>query len=122
MKEVKVKRVELLLKVRTNRDAHVAELKLAKIGWRDQVEAAMVKNLRNLRAGRDFERYVALDMPQDHTADYDRVVSMLDMSADEDIVLTAQEFDQYVMDNWAWANHKLLNSGYAMSASAKVQL
>ncbi|HXM03797.1 MAG TPA: hypothetical protein VN939_14390 [Chthoniobacterales bacterium] len=40
--------------------------------------------------------------PVDHTADYDRVISMLEMSAQDLVQVSAEQFDQYVLDNWRW--------------------
>jgi hypothetical protein len=38
---------------------------------------------------------------------------MLEMSVDDIIVLTSQEFDCYVMDNWTWKqNVTVRNSSY----------
>ena len=45
-------------------------------------------------------RSINLAEPVDHTADYDRILAMLEMSVDDTISLSAQEFNQYVLDNW----------------------
>ncbi len=58
--------------------------------------------LADARAGKSIRRVVNLLEPQDHTADYDRTIAMLEMCVDEQIEITSAEFDCYVMDNWAW--------------------
>ena len=52
------------------------------------------------KAGRSISRSINLAEPVDHTADYDRILAMLEMSVDDTISLSAQEFNQYVLDNW----------------------
>ncbi len=49
----------------------------------------------------------------DMTKEYDRVIKMLEMSVDTQIELSSSEFQNYVMDDWAWSdNAKLSNSTY----------
>lgn len=41
-------------------------------------------------------------VPEDHTDEYDQLLEMLAMSVDDEVELTAQEFAQYVRDDWSW--------------------
>jgi hypothetical protein len=93
MNDVKVKREELLNKVRANRDAHRSLFLLAQEGYRKLVIEELDKMLANARAGLPIKRSVSLTEPSDHTKDYDRVVAMLEMSVEETITLEAQDFD-----------------------------
>jgi hypothetical protein len=49
--------------------------------------------LADAKEGRPIQRSVTLTEPSNHTKDYDRVITMLEMSVDETIVLDAGEFD-----------------------------
>ena len=84
MNEVKVKREELLTKVRANRDAHRSLFLLAQEGYRKLVIEELDKMLADARAGLPIKRSVSLTEPSDHTKDYDRVVAMLDERGRDD--------------------------------------
>jgi hypothetical protein len=105
MNTVKVKREELLTKVRANRDAHRSLFLKAQEGYRKLIIEELDRMLAEAKAGRRISRSINLAEPTDHTSDYDRVIMMLEMSVDDTVVLDANEFDQYVRDRWAWSHH-----------------
>lgn len=104
MNTVKVKRQELLTKVRANRDAHRELFLKAQEGYRKLIIEELDRMLAEAKAGRRISRSINLAEPLDHTSDYDRVIMMLEMSVDDTIVLDATQFDQYVRDHWAWSH------------------
>jgi hypothetical protein len=103
MNQVKVKRQDLLTKVRANREAHRSMFLKAQEGYRKLIIEELDRMLVEAKAGRRISRSINLAEPTDHTSDYDRVVMMLEMSVDDTIVLSASEFDQYVRDVWTWS-------------------
>lgn len=114
MNSVKVKRGELLEKLQTNRDGHRHLFLKAQDGYRKAVIEALDKALTDAREGREYRIYIALQAPEDHTEDYDTVISMLTMSVDEDIEIEQHDFQCYVRDKWQWAAHaNFLNTTYA---------
>lgn len=117
MKPVKVTRTDLLEKVQANRSAHRSEFIKAQEGYRKIVIEELDKALRDARENRGIRTVIALQPPQDHTEDYDKVIAMLQMSVDEIIEIEEDDFNCYVMDNWQWSAHaKFLNSTYAAGA------
>jgi len=117
MHEVKVKREELLAKVKNNREAHRELFLKAQEGYRQDMITELDNMLRDARDGKQIRRSVTMPEPQDHTADYDRVIKMLEMCVDPVVELDSMAFDQYVMDNWTWKGHALAtNSMYAAKA------
>lgn len=113
MQNVTVKRDDLLSKVRTNRDAHRDLFLKAQVGYRAAVIAELDKMLAEARDNKPIRRAIQLPEPIDRTQDYDRVIAMLEMSADKEVILQAHEFDQYVLDNWQWkAMAAFTNSSY----------
>src|SRR5215470_9253852 len=114
MNAVKVKREELLTKVRSNRDAHRELFLKAQEGYRKLVIEELHRMLEDARKGRPIQRSLTLTEPSNHIKDYDRVITMLQMSVDDTITLNAQSFDRYVMDNWDWSRFALAtNTAYA---------
>jgi hypothetical protein len=118
MHQVKVKRVDLLEKVRANRAAHRELFLKAQEGYRKVVVALLDEMLAEARNGGPVRTRVRVQAPEDHTEEYDRVISMLEMSVDDEVTLQATDFDRYVRDKWAWsALANLKNASYAVSSA-----
>jgi hypothetical protein len=111
MNMVKVKREEVLKRIKANRAVHRDAFLRAQKGFRKAVVAELDRSLKDARAGRRFRLMITLPEPEDHTADYDRVVDMLEMSVDEEIMLDSASFNCFVRDQWAWKH------AFAMSNS-----
>ena len=115
MNTVKVKREELLTKVRSNRDAHRTLFLKAQEGYRKLVIEELDRMLADAKAGGPIARSINLVEPSDHTEDYDRVLAMLEMSVDDTVILGAEEFSQYVLDRWTWSSFATsTNKSYAV--------
>lgn len=116
MKAVNVKRSDLISALKANRERHSTEAKEAKAGYLIAVEKALKKALRDLRKG-EAKTNLGMMPPIDKTSDYDRAIQMMEMSVDETVELTEQEFRQYVQDEWSWKDAAIaLNSTYALGA------
>ena len=102
MQTVKAKRDDLLVRLRKNRGEHRELFNKAQEGFRKQVIEHLDKMLADAKEGRKIRLAVALPEPIDQTKDYDRVITMLEMSVDDVVELTQGEFAQYVMDDWQW--------------------
>ena len=117
MNEVKIRKENLLQAVKANRTTHRDEFLTAQAGFRDRVIEELDRRLQDAREGKKVNLLISMPEPQDHTDDYDRVIRMLEMSVDDEVKLSATEFDQYVMDNWQWARQaKLINASYSAAA------
>jgi hypothetical protein len=102
MHSVKVERIALLMAIKGNRDAHRAVFLKAQEGYRNMMIEELDRMLQDAKEGKQIRRTVSLVEPQDHTEDYDRVITMLEMSVDKEIEIDAGSFDQYVRDRWSW--------------------
>src|SRR5690349_7912936 len=89
MNTVKVKREDLLAKVRANRDAHRELFLKAQANYRKFIIEELDRMLADAKANRKIRRSIDLVEPRDHTSDYDRTIMMLDMSVDDTIILDA---------------------------------
>ena len=120
MQRVTVPRLQLLEKIKANRENHRALFLKAQEGYRERVLEELDHMLRLARDGGQLRVRVGLDAPEDHTDDYDRVIAMLEMSVEETITIDALSFDNYVRDHWAWSDAALFkNSTYASGGSIK---
>lgn len=56
---------------------------------------------------------LGLVYPQDHSKDYDRAIRMMQSSVFEQVQLSVDEYDAYVLNNWEWkANFLAVNTSY----------
>jgi len=102
MDSVKVDKAELQTVVKHNREKHHATWKAAFDGYRRAVITALENNLEAFKTGRAERVFINESPPEDHTKDYDRVLCMLDMSREDQITLSSESFEQYVLDDWKW--------------------
>ncbi len=105
MKQVRVDKAKLLAILKTNRDEHRGVFIEAQKKFREIAIKALDQQLKCARNGRPFQlvSLSALAAPEDHTADYDRSIQMLEMSVDDQILVDEREFQNYVQDVWQWS-------------------
>jgi hypothetical protein len=114
VENVRIRKDELLSVLEHNRSEHASIFEEAQAGYRRQVIAELDAMLAEAKAGRRIRRAVNLVEPVNQTAEYDRAIRMLKMSADEFIVLNENDFNCYVMDNWRWSQQfRSSNVGYS---------
>lgn len=119
MRQVTVKRDELLAIVMKNREQHRAIFLDALDGYRKKVVEELERALAEAKRGERFRTAIRLVQPIDQTREYDRVIRMLELTPDETIVLQQQEFDAYVLDQWHWRQQFVANSmNYATHTKA----
>ena len=112
MRDVKVRRLELLGKIKANREKHLEEYDEAIDGYKaaaiEEIDRAVAKLKNRVEelergevihlAGVSFK----LPVPQNHVKDYDQAITMLEMRVDDELTIRADEFACYVMDDWEW--------------------
>lgn len=119
MNSTRVKRAELLKKVKANRKTHRKIYAEAVEGYRKALLREFEARVEELRTanGRVPDRTVNIVEPQVHIEEYDLAIAMLEMSTEKEVVVTAQQFNQLVLDNWGW-KQLFLSSNSAYSATA----
>lgn len=120
MKNVRIYATNLLLTVRENRAKHKIDYDEAVEGYKtkviEELQNALTTALSNTAVNYTGIKQL-LQPPQNYLNEYDRIIKMLEMSSDEIIELSEQEFNQIVLDEWLWTaqftNSSLLyNSKY----------
>lgn len=102
MNKIKVNRKQLLEKVKANRTTHRKTFEEALEGYREKAIEELEASLADAKAGKRIRRGLQLVEPMDMTREYDRVITMLEMSVDDELEISQQEVMQYVMDDWSW--------------------
>jgi hypothetical protein len=99
---ITVKKAVLLDKLRENRAAHEKAYNEAKLKFSAAYCTRLEEMLLDAKEGRSFDRWVNVDEPTSHVNDYNRIISMLDMSVADEIKITEREFVKYALDEWDW--------------------
>ena len=110
MQKVKIRKDEARAAIQSNRDAHRKIFEEALSGYRECVIEELERRIAEIREGKHIDQYIRMEVPVDHTGDYDRVLKMLEMSVDDEVELTASDFDSFIMDNWKWKQDFVSNS------------
>lgn len=117
-----VSRTEMLKTLRTNRDKHAEIVKEAQVGYLTAAAKAVEKCRAALAEGKvvSLSKF-ALAVPIDYRSAYDTVITMLEWSTDDTITLAADEFRQFVQDQWDWKDGFLAsNAAYSSAAYSLV--
>jgi hypothetical protein len=99
---IRVNKADLLDVLRENRAAHRDIFLTAQEKYRERIIEELDRRLADAKAGKAIDVYIRLPVPEDHTDDYDRIISMLMMSLDDEILLTERDAMTYVQDEWGW--------------------
>lgn len=116
MKNVTVKKKDLKKILAKNRSEHREIFLEAQKKYREQAIKMLDEQLALARDNKPFamRRLVAMIEPQDHTAEYDRVLGMLDMEIADKVTPDQADFQKFVQDDWDWSR------GWAISNSSYV--
>lgn len=107
-------RTELLEKLKANLANHSKIVEEARAGYIEKAKAAVAARLDVLKAGTVVALTFSLQPPVDMSEVYKTTIGMLEMSKDEAITLTADEFRQLVQDEWDWTDNFLVaNRAYS---------
>jgi hypothetical protein len=102
IQHIVVKKEDLVTALTKNRDGHRAQYEEAHSGYRKALLETVAKMYDDAKKGLEVAHMIHLEIPEDHTKDYDRVIGMMRMSIDETVLITQSEYSQYVMDDWGW--------------------
>lgn len=120
MRQIKVNKTKLIKILKDNREEHRGLFLEAQKAFRQVAINALDEQLKAARDGKPFQLQVlvSLQAPQDHTKDYDRCIAMLEMSVEKEVIVSDQEFQNFVQDTWSWSrNWALSNQSYVSSGS-----
>jgi hypothetical protein len=92
---VEEKLLEALSKIQTFRDAGEED-------WNAQ-DISEGDGFRPLHSFRSF--MINVTEPEYHGEQYERVIQMLRMTTDKEIVLSEEQFSKYVLDEWDWKDN-----------------
>ena len=117
MDQVTINKQKLIEEIKNNKETHRQAFLLAQKGYKETVIEELENQLEDARAGAIGHVHFNMAAPQDQTKDYEVALGMLEMSEDEEIVISQRDFQCYVMDDWGWkqqwttSNHAYVTKG-----------
>lgn len=119
LKEVTINKEEAIKRLTENRAKHRKIFEEAVEGFKKRAEEALSDTLERVQKGKIEAVQVYLPRPVDHTKDYDREITMLQLSVDDTVTLSQADFASFVMDDWAWRREFVTtNAAYSETAAA----
>lgn len=113
MQTIEIHRDKLLPIIKENQKKHDDIYNAAVSGYWEKAEQVLQEKLAKVQAKQKIENYLGLAYPDNHADDYLRAISMIELSHQDVIDLSQQEFDQYVRNQWNWRSSFLtINSAY----------
>ena len=95
----------VLDKLRKNLDEHKVLVATARQGYLAEAERLLKKRLRDLRSGKSTSLHFNLAPVQDHSRDYETVISILELHLEAGgatIQLNSQDVIKYIRNEWDW--------------------
>jgi hypothetical protein len=111
-------KADVLATLVANRDEHRGIFLEALRGYEARVTEELQRRLDDVRNHRPVELIIRLEVPKDHTAEYNTVIDMLQRSKNADVALDMDQYNCYIMDNWSWQGNFLANSASYGSVQA----
>jgi hypothetical protein len=99
---IRVNKAALIDTLRANRSEHQDLFDQATVVYKARAEQELQRRLDDIRAGNKINLIISLPVPENHTEDYDRIIQMLEMSLDEEIMLSEADAAVYVLNQWGW--------------------
>ena len=103
MENITVDKETLLEKMRDNRDHHRLQFLKAQDKYRDAVIKALDERLQQARNGGPLNLGFTLPEPRNYTDEYDAAIAMVEWDQGDVIVLSQQDFERFVLNQWEWA-------------------
>lgn len=103
MRTVHINKGDLVNALTENRKKHKADFETACKGYREYMVTELERAVIRLKAGENVELRFDYDKPpEDHSEEYDVALKMMEMSVEQTIELSDQEFRQLILDDWQW--------------------
>lgn len=104
---VKLKKDDLLTKIKQNKADHVEAYNDASKTWAEDMKkmsTALAKDPTNEKTLEELS-IVWRSKPKSYEEEYDLAIAQMEMEIRTEIDLSLQEFNQLVCDKWSWMNH-----------------
>ena len=116
-KNVLINKKELLEMLKTNLELHKTVYKEAADNFQGNYASELLKMADIAVKENKFIMQVNLEHPENHEADYDAAIKMIEVDCRDQIELDFEEFAQFYMNKWHWITRfqacYISNRGYS---------
>lgn len=118
MRDITVNKEKLIKTLKKNRKKHRSIFLTAQKVYREQMIAELDRALQEASNGGKIIRGFSLPVPEEHTADFDTAIGMLEWHEGKKVTLPESEYRMYVENEWGW-QHSFAGSTMAYAAMAE---
>lgn len=111
-REITIKKSDLLTKIKENKENHIKEYDQAVIDYKKEATLQLESQLKAVSEG-SLKAHLQLITPVNNSEQYDKVIKMFEWELKDEVTLSQDEFNEYVLDESGFAiQAKMLNSTY----------
>jgi len=111
MNDHKVRKADLIARIKENRDNHRQQFDTAQQVYRQRVIEELDRRLDDAKNGRKIDLYFRMPEPQLFLSEYDAALEALEWEIDDEIVIDHDSFRQLVLNQWHWAQQFAASTG-----------
>jgi hypothetical protein len=113
-----VEKEEALRTLRENKERHRTIVQEARVSYASKAKALLSAKMDELANGKITALRFDLQVPEDHTEDYELAIKMLELHSHDHIEMSAADVRTLMMDEWDWMRSFLFtNARYTNSAA-----
>lgn len=110
---IKVDKAKLIAKIQENKNQHIKEYAEAVEAFKKEANDQLNKARRALNKGEWGKTTLRLIIPEDRTAEYDKIIQTFEWELENEVELSQGEFNEYVLDELPFAiQSRMSNSMY----------
>ena len=105
MKEVVVRKSELVEALKKNKNIHIKKYNKATIDFKNLVIKGLEKNLKLAKEKGVLKTNLDLPVspPLNYAESYDEAIGMLELSIEDTVLLDRDNYRRYYTDKWEWS-------------------
>ena len=100
----------LIMVLLQNQHSHREVYEKATVIFREKATRALEDLIEKVQSGEHVSLVVPMLVPEDHTADYERAIRMLQMHTEDTIQLSEEAYARLVDDEWEWTQRWFQNT------------
>jgi len=109
---ITVVKADLIKKILENKATHIEAYAKAEVAYKKEALKQLAELTKKVEDG-NMTIKLNLTTPVDNRKNYDKIVDMFEWDVNENVELTQQEFNEYILDETEAARHAFMsNSAY----------
>jgi delta-aminolevulinic acid dehydratase/porphobilinogen synthase len=101
LKLIKVNKIDLIKQITANMENHIVEFEEAMEGFMLHALELLETEIKAIE-DEEIPSNVIFQVPESHEKDYRDIIDLLEMSVDDELEITYEQFKQYIKDEWGW--------------------